>query len=153
MASICAVTDLRCHAIAIATHLNRLTTSILGLVDRVLEHPPTFRQSANGFTRRVWGPFRADQLTLRVEMTRTPDNIYVICLHGAQGELARRPAPEEFSCESEPSDFGLTTLLRGAFIPGPISNSRAQKKTEKAPSSFMLRPLATSMLKLHNSVR
>ncbi len=57
MAETCSPTNLRCHAIGIATHFNRLTSSILGLVDGVLEHPPTFRQSFEGYTRRVWGPF------------------------------------------------------------------------------------------------
>lgn len=127
MEAACGATNLRCHAVDIARNFNVLTTSVLNIVDNVLGYPPTFRQSADGYTRRVWGPVRIENgATIRVEMLRTPDDLYVICMHGAPGALAERPSPDEFNCESDPADFGLTTLINGVFAPGAIEGGRAR---------------------------
>jgi hypothetical protein len=118
--------DVKCHARNIAATLNTITFSLLGLVDKVVEFPPSKRAPG----RRVWGPFfdfAGGGNTTRFEMVRVDGGrAYRFCLHAVVGRIDDKDA-DDVTCDTDvDEDSGLTLLLDGTLTPGTIDGARAR---------------------------
>lgn len=117
--------DVKCQARNIAGGLNGITFALLGLVDTVVEFPPTKREPG----RRVWGPFFnfRDDSTTRFEMVRIDGGRTMrFCLHATKGAIKDRDA-DDITCDTDSDeDSGLKMILEGTLTPGTIDGSRAR---------------------------
>lgn len=118
--------DVKCQARNIAFTLNTITFELLGLVDKVVEFPPSKRERG----RRVWGPFfdfAGGGNTARFEMVRINGGASVrFCLHVVSGRIDDRDA-EDITCDVDvDDDSGLSKFLDGTLTPGAIDGARAR---------------------------
>lgn len=118
--------DVKCQARNIAVTLNTITFELLGIVDTVVEFPPSKRERG----RRVWGPFfdfAGGGNTTRFEMVRTNGGTTVeFCLHAVRGRIDDKDA-EDVTCDTDvDDDSGLQMLLSGELSPGAVDGARAR---------------------------
>lgn len=128
--SSCDEAPLRCQAQQTATELNGLTGGLLGILDGIINLPPTRRQQ----NRRVWGPMHIDEtaqgganFTLRFELERLPagsEHPFRYCLHVVAGQ-PQLPLFDPINCDIERAESGLTRVIFGELSPGDEQGATA----------------------------
>jgi hypothetical protein len=105
----------RCHARNIAVVLNTLTFFLVGVVDRLLQEPPTHRPEG----RRVWGPIFLGGNSIRLDVERNPDDTFSYCLHLVDRFVPRNSrAARDITCADLVDETtGLTLVLTGDVEP------------------------------------